>query len=100
MCAGNTDTIHHPCGHAYTIRELARLQSFPDWVFFAGGCCDDHCDGDHPLRKRKKCIDVQWEERYRQIGNAVPPLFAELLFRHLKWWLEEVDKAEGQGKWV
>ena len=44
-----------------TILELARLQSFPDWGEFTG---------------------TQYSQA-RQIGNAVPPLFAYRLFRHV-----------------
>jgi DNA (cytosine-5)-methyltransferase 1 len=45
-----------------SIREAARLQSFPDNHFFAGNIGD----------------------RFRQIGNAVPPLLAEAIARKLK----------------
>ena len=52
----------HPEQHrTLSIREAARLQTFPDWFRFAG----------------------QPSHRYSQIGNAVPPLLAEAVGRAL-----------------
>lgn len=61
------DLVHYCEPRILTVRELARLQSFPDWYEFKG----KYTTGGH-LRK----IDVP---RYTQVGNAVPPLFAEQL---------------------
>ena len=47
------------------MREYARIQTFPDWYLFKGPYTTG---GD----SRK--TDVP---RYTQIGNAIPPLFAE-----------------------
>lgn len=54
--------IHPSQDRTLSIREAARLQTFPDWYRFSG----------HP------------SIRYRQIGNAVPPLLAEALGVSLK----------------
>ncbi|MBK4730966.1 DNA cytosine methyltransferase [Oxynema sp. CENA135] len=48
-----------------TVREGARLQSFPDWFRFQGS----------------------EENQYNQIGNAVPPLFAKRLATEVKNYL-------------
>ena len=60
------DYIHYSEPRILTVREYARIQSFPDWYEFK----DKYTTGG----KRRK-TEVP---RYTQVGNAVPPLFAEL----------------------
>lgn len=59
------DLIHYKEPRIPTVREVARIQSFPDWYEFKGKYTTG---GD-----RRK-VDVP---RYTQVANAVPPLFAE-----------------------
>ena len=59
------DYLHYSEPRIMTVRECARIQSFPDWYeikkkYTTGG----------KMRK----IEVP---RYSQVGNAIPPLFAE-----------------------
>lgn len=59
------DMIHYGEPRILTVRENARLQTFPDWFGFKG----KYTTGGH--RRKQEC------PRYTQVGNAVPPLFAE-----------------------
>jgi len=61
------DFIHYSDPRTMSVRELARLQSFPDWFSFTGPYTTG---GD---RRQSAC------PRYTQVGNAVPPLLAEAL---------------------
>lgn len=59
------DMIHYSEPRILTARENARLQSFPDYYQFNGQYTTGGKD------RKNSC------PRYTQIGNAVPPLFAE-----------------------
>jgi DNA (cytosine-5)-methyltransferase 1 len=58
------DLVHYSEPRTMTVREHARLQSFPDWFRFYG----PYTTGGH--RRKHDC------PRYTQVGNAVPPLLA------------------------
>lgn len=61
------DLLHYSEPRIHTVREHARLQSFPDWFEFRSKYTTG---GD---RRTKEC------PRYTQVGNAVPPLLAEII---------------------
>jgi DNA (cytosine-5)-methyltransferase 1 len=61
------DFIHYSQARSMTVREHARLQSFPDWFSFQG----PYTTGGK--RRKEAC------PRFTQVGNAVPPLLAEAL---------------------
>ena len=74
------DFIHYNEPRILTVREFARLQSFPDWFEFHG----KYTTGGE-LRK----VDCP---RYSQIGNAVPPRLAMFLGRYLTSLVEKDDQ--------
>lgn len=59
------DYLHYQEPRIMTVRECARIQSFPDWYEFKS----KYTTGGE---QRKKEVP-----RYSQVGNAIPPLFAE-----------------------
>jgi len=61
------DLLHYAEPRTLTVRENARLQSFPDWFAFKG----KYTTGGH-LRRREV-------PRFTQVANAVPPLVARAL---------------------
>ncbi|MBN6529190.1 DNA cytosine methyltransferase [Acinetobacter pittii] len=65
--------IHPIHDRALSIREAARLQTFPDSFVFCG------------------TKDAQ----YQQVGNAVPPVLAKAIAEHLCRYLDGDDKGEG-----
>lgn len=59
--------FHYEQDRSFTVREAARIQSFPDHFIFAGSQV----------------------KQFEQVGNAVPPMLAEAVGRSLKTVLEE-----------
>jgi DNA (cytosine-5)-methyltransferase 1 len=59
------DYVHYSEPRILTVREYARIQSFPDWYEFRGK---------YTTGGKRRTMEVP---RYSQIGNAIPPLFAE-----------------------
>jgi DNA (cytosine-5)-methyltransferase 1 len=70
------DLLHYSEPRTLTVRENARLQSFPDWFAFKG----KYTTGGH--RRRREV------PRFTQVANAVPPLvaraFGEFLLEMLR----------------
>ena len=59
------DLLHYSEPRTLTVREYARLQSFPDWFSFTG----NYTSGGQKRRQQMP--------RYTQVANAVPPLVSE-----------------------
>jgi DNA (cytosine-5)-methyltransferase 1 len=74
------DYVHYSQPRSPTVREWARLQTFPDWYVFKGP---------RTTGGRRRAGDPSlgmWDRdvpRYTQIGNAVPVLLAEKIGRHI-----------------
>lgn len=75
------DVLHYSDPRILTVRETARLQSFPDWFVFKGKYTTG---GD---RRTKEC------PRYTQVGNAVPPLLAFAIGQALDYVVERHRKV-------
>jgi DNA (cytosine-5)-methyltransferase 1 len=69
---GGRPHIHPYYPRHITVREAARLQSFPDWYKFLG----------------------TGTAQYRQVGNAVPPLLAFALGKSIKTALQKTKQKE------
>jgi DNA (cytosine-5)-methyltransferase 1 len=69
--SSGSEFVHPTADRFLTLRECARLQSFPDEFEFAGSKTS----------------------RQRQIGNAVPPLIAKKLSAHLRGVFEQHETA-------
>ncbi|MEL7893657.1 DNA cytosine methyltransferase [Vreelandella neptunia] len=65
------DILHYSEPRILTVREIARIQSFPDWFSFLGP---------YTTGGKKRKTDCP---RYTQVGNAVPPLLAEAIATYL-----------------
>jgi DNA (cytosine-5-)-methyltransferase len=59
-----------------SVRECARIQSFPDWFYFSRG-------------SGAASLNHQLGEQYKQIGNAVPVVLAEKVLRPILQFMYE-----------
>ncbi len=75
------DLLHYCEPRTLTVRENARLQSFPDWFVFKG----KYTTGG--LLRRMEV------PRFTQVANAVPPLLAEILGHRLKHHCFKINEA-------
>lgn len=73
------DVLHYSEPRILTVRESARLQSFPDWFQFRGKYTTG---GD---RRTREC------PRYTQVGNAVPPFLARAIGSAIDKALAEIE---------
>lgn len=75
------DYVHYEQPRTPTVREWARIQTFPDWYKFAGP---------RTTGGRRRAGDPDaglWDRdvpKYTQIGNAVPVLLAQKIAGHIK----------------
>ena len=72
-CSNSDDYVHYSMPRALSVREWARLQTFPDHHLF----CGPRTTGG--ARRAGNPDEGIWDRevpKYTQIGNAVPPLLA------------------------
>lgn len=74
--------VHPKHNRALTVRECARLQSFPDSY--------DFCGGPYIVPH----IDRKVQDKYEQIGDAVPPLLAYAWGEEISKILEEIANEQ------
>ena len=74
------DLVHYKMNRIPTVREMARLQSFPDHFIFLGPRTTGGKD------RKTSC------PQYTQVGNAVPPLLAEAVFSRIAYILKKYYK--------
>lgn len=72
------EMIHPYKDRQLTPREVARLQSFPDWYAIEGPYVKFHSDPE--------------QDKYEQVGDAIPVLMAKALAKSMRTALDKLDK--------
>jgi DNA (cytosine-5)-methyltransferase 1 len=75
------DFVHYSQPRCPTVREWARLQTFPDWYEFAG---KRTTGGIRRAGNPRESIFEREVPKYTQIGNAVPIKLAQEVGKHFK----------------
>ncbi len=79
ITSGSYSEFIHPIeNRPLTLRECARIQSFPDYFEFQGA----------------------WSSIATQIGNAIPPIFMEVLARHIQSLATWRRSENSRGRWL
>jgi len=80
------DYVHYQQPRSLSVREWARLQTFPDWYQFAG---KRTTGGTRRAGNPREGVHDREVPKYTQIGNAVPVWLAEAVGLHLQRIFEE-----------
>ena len=75
------DFAHYAEDRTLTVREMARIQSFPDWFEFKGKVTTGG---------KQRAYEVP---RYTQVGNAVPPLMAKQIAQGISNFLNIIENG-------
>ena len=75
------DFVHFSQARTLSVREWARIQTFPDWYQFSG---KRTTGGIRRAGNPRINIFDREVPKYTQIGNAVPVKLAEAIGKHLK----------------
>jgi site-specific DNA-cytosine methylase len=79
MASSNSDRIYPDGSRFFTMRELARCQTF----------ADSHIFGEVRVERQSMCLGLA-----DVVGNAVPPLFAQRIFESVVKELRETDAMD------
>ncbi len=74
------DLVHYEVDRTLSVREMARIQSFPDWYEFKGKVTTGG---------NQRAYEVP---RYTQVGNAVPPLMAKQIAKGIREFLDVIGE--------
>ena len=81
------DIVHHAEDRIPTVREVARLQTFPDWFEFKGVRTTG-------AERRRAGVYVP---QYSQVANAVPPRFAHAVAARIRQFLLLIEEDPACG---